>query len=54
MLGLEKVKGSLRPGADADFVILSERDTDGKISLDVDEVWKFGVKVVGAGSHSKL
>jgi N-acetylglucosamine-6-phosphate deacetylase len=55
MLGLEAVKGSLRPGADADFVVLSEkRSSDGKLSLVMDEVWKFGVKVVGTGSNAKL
>ncbi|KAA8897426.1 hypothetical protein FN846DRAFT_963785 [Sphaerosporella brunnea] len=55
MLGLYGVKGSLRPGADADFVVLSERkDVEGNVSLVVDEVWKFGVKVVGSGSIAKL
>jgi N-acetylglucosamine-6-phosphate deacetylase len=48
MLGLENVKGTLKPGADADLVVLSEgKDADGKVTLTVDEVWKFGVKVFG-------
>ncbi|RCI15958.1 hypothetical protein L249_2737 [Ophiocordyceps polyrhachis-furcata BCC 54312] len=38
MLGLQGIKGTLEPGADADLVVLSE--VDGKLELD--EVWKFG------------
>jgi len=50
MLGLEGVKGSLAPGADADLVVLSDHsgDADGCPKLVVDEVWKFGVKVFSA------
>jgi len=45
MLGLQGVKGSLEPGADADLVILSDKkDADGT-KLVVDEVWKFGTRV---------
>ncbi len=44
---MELVKGSLRDGADADFVVLSEEDVLGQCmsELVVDQVWKFGVKV---------
>ena len=46
MLGLEDTKGTLKPGADADFVVLKERqDPDGSVRLVVDDVWKFGVQV---------
>lgn len=46
MLGLQGIKGSLDPGADADLVIFSEEtDTDGDPRLAVDEVWKFGSRV---------
>ncbi len=41
MLGVEKVKGNLDAGADADLVIFSE----GNKGLVIDEVWKFGTKV---------
>ncbi|RDA93904.1 hypothetical protein CP533_4499 [Ophiocordyceps camponoti-saundersi (nom. inval.)] len=41
MLGLQGIKGTLEPGADADLVVLSE--VDGKLELD--EVWKFGCTV---------
>lgn len=42
MLGLEGIKGSLAPGADADLVLLSGGKEEG---LTVEEVWKFGTKV---------
>ncbi|KAI5779256.1 N-acetylglucosamine-6-phosphate deacetylase [Geopyxis carbonaria] len=46
MLGLESIKGTLRPGADADLVVLRDGvDADGKTTLVVEEVWKFGVQV---------
>ncbi|CAI7591239.1 unnamed protein product [Penicillium pancosmium] len=47
ILGMENVKGSLRDGTDADFVVLSEEDVLGQSvsELVVDQVWKFGVKV---------
>ncbi|EAA31124.1 carbohydrate esterase family 9 protein [Neurospora crassa] len=56
MLGLKGVKGSLKPGADADLVVFEEvevevedlLDGSGKISrkqLVVEEVWKFGERV---------
>ena len=46
MLGVGDVKGTLRAGADADLVILGEgRDARGAVTLSVDEVWKFGVRV---------
>ncbi|KAK4190804.1 family 9 carbohydrate esterase [Podospora australis] len=49
MLGLEGIKGSLEAGADADFVVLSFKEEEGegrKKRLGVDEVWKFGERVV--------
>ncbi|KAK3332051.1 carbohydrate esterase family 9 protein [Cercophora scortea] len=45
MLHVQGTKGSLDAGADADLVILSEENTDGRTTLVVDEVWKFGAKV---------
>ena len=46
MLGLEG-KGCLEPGADADLVVLEEKVNDGGWkTLEVDQVWKFGVKVL--------
>ncbi|KAK4444651.1 hypothetical protein QBC34DRAFT_181043 [Podospora aff. communis PSN243] len=46
MLEVEKVKGTLEEGADADLVVLEEvRDEDGTVELRVGEVWKFGVRV---------
>ena len=46
MLGLEDIKGTLHPGADADLVILNEtEDSSGAKNLSVHEVWKFGVPV---------
>ncbi|KZF19573.1 carbohydrate esterase family 9 protein [Xylona heveae TC161] len=43
MLGLERSKGTLRGGADADLVILDEsRDDSGHATLSIDQVWKFG------------
>ncbi|KAH8690845.1 putative N-acetylglucosamine-6-phosphate deacetylase [Talaromyces proteolyticus] len=46
MLGMEKVKGTLDHGADADLVILGETiDSYSGPTLTVDQVWKFGVKV---------
>jgi N-acetylglucosamine-6-phosphate deacetylase len=48
MLGLEGVKGALKPGADADLVVLSEAiNGGGKITLTVERVYKFGVEVFG-------
>jgi N-acetylglucosamine-6-phosphate deacetylase len=43
MLGLEEVKGTLAPGADADLIILSEAESGRELKLD--EVWKFGSRV---------
>ncbi|EPS26029.1 putative N-acetyl-glucosamine-6-phosphate deacetylase [Penicillium oxalicum 114-2] len=46
LLGLEKVKGCLDAGADADLVVLGETDDpDSGRTLTVDQVWKFGIKI---------
>ncbi|GAB1315906.1 N-acetyl-glucosamine-6-phosphate deacetylase [Madurella fahalii] len=46
MLGVQAVKGYLDAGADADLVVLSEETTcEGRRSLVVDEVWKFGARI---------
>ena len=46
MLGLEEIKGTLKPGADADLVVLGEeKDSNGFVKLAIDEVWKSGVQV---------
>lgn len=46
-LHLERVKGTLQAGADADFVVLDEETVPGQSvsQLVVDQVWKFGIKV---------
>ncbi|KAI9826494.1 MAG: hypothetical protein M1819_007343 [Sarea resinae] len=45
MLGLEGVKGTLSSDGDADLVVLDESHDQGRISLSVNQVWKFGSKV---------
>ncbi|KAJ5825551.1 hypothetical protein N7474_002689 [Penicillium riverlandense] len=46
LLGLQGVKGSLESGADADLVVLGEKeDVDSGRTLTVDQVWKLGVKI---------
>ncbi|KAL3420878.1 N-acetylglucosamine-6-phosphate deacetylase [Phlyctema vagabunda] len=46
MLGMSGVKGSLESDADADLVIIDDQiDAEGKKTLVIDEVWKFGSKV---------
>lgn len=47
VLRLERVKGTLRDGADADFVVLDEEIVPGQSisQLVVDQVWKFGSQV---------
>lgn len=46
MLGLAHVKGTLSPGADADLLVLEDReDEDGTKTLSVEKVWKFGTLV---------
>lgn len=44
MLGMDGVKGSLQPGADADLVVLEEvlDEQTGLKELKVEQVWKFG------------
>lgn len=60
MLGLQGVKGTLESGADADLVILSDsfgsQDEVGGSSefLVLDEVWKFGERVLDSADESKL
>ena len=50
LLGLEGVKGCLKVGADADLVVLEEREGEWRAR----EVWKFGVRVYGEGEKAKL
>lgn len=47
MLGCLDTKGNLHPGADADLVVFSwTKSTEHEQEiLEVDQVWKFGVKV---------
>ena len=45
MLGLANTKGTLSSDADADLVILNEREDANGRTLTVDQVWKFGAKV---------
>lgn len=48
MLGLQGIKGSLDPGADADLVIFSEVESDAGSDCKqilLDEVWKFGTRL---------
>lgn len=53
VLGLSHLKGTLRVGADADFVVLKEEAVQGQCTSDlvVDQVWKFGVKVYDQATH---
>lgn len=53
MLGMEHIKGTLEPGADADLVVLGEKDDpySGQ-TLTVDQVWKFGVKIYEEGCEA--
>ncbi|KAI5814187.1 hypothetical protein BZA77DRAFT_339171 [Pyronema omphalodes] len=55
MLGIEERKGMLRPGADADLVVLNEVvGSDGNIKLTVEKVYKFGAEVYSAGDKARL
>lgn len=45
MLGLQRIKGTLEAGADADLVVLDESSGPDGPTLTVDQVWKFGVKI---------
>ncbi|KAH9825567.1 carbohydrate esterase family 9 protein [Teratosphaeria destructans] len=46
MLGLKGIKGSLETDADADLVVLNAtEEANGSKRLEVEQVWKFGVKV---------
>ncbi|KAF4464014.1 N-acetylglucosamine-6-phosphate deacetylase [Fusarium albosuccineum] len=59
MLGLQGVKGTLKSGADADLVILSDKvESQGEVGgaachLVLDEVWKFGERVSRSDKGSK-
>ncbi|KOS17281.1 putative N-acetylglucosamine-6-phosphate deacetylase [Escovopsis weberi] len=54
MVGVKGIKGTLDAGADADLVIFSEEEEEGKPSrLVLDEVWKFGTRVHREKSGSK-
>lgn len=46
MLGLGGSKGTLGEGGDADLVVLDAREEDGKKRIAVEQVWKFGTRVV--------
>jgi N-acetylglucosamine-6-phosphate deacetylase len=49
MLGVYGIKGCLLPGADADLVVLNDiLDKNGRPSLEVLQVWKFGQCVHGS------
>jgi N-acetylglucosamine-6-phosphate deacetylase len=39
------VKGTLEEGADADLVVLEAREVAGRKKVNVEQVWKFGVRV---------
>lgn len=53
MLGLSRVKGTLKPGADADLLVLdAQEDANGIRILNVEQVWKFGMKVHDASDDS--
>lgn len=53
MLGLQDVKGSLKADADADLLVLDAIEGgDGKRSLNVEQVWKFGTKVFDADDET--
>lgn len=54
MLGIERHKGMLKPGADADLVVLDDREEGGKIMFSIGEVWKFGVRVFDGGIEAKI
>ena len=51
MLGLQHVKGTLNPDADADLLVLdAPEDKNGLKSLKVEQVWKFGTLVHDASN----
>lgn len=55
MLGVDDVKGALREGMDADFVVLDcvEGAVGAGKKLVVEQVWKFGSKVFDKGEERK-
>lgn len=48
MLGVSGSKGFLQVGADADLLILEDDYTNGSAALAINEVWKFGRRVIAA------
>ena len=51
MLGIQNVKGTLDPDADADLLVLdAKEDANGLRTLQVEQVWKFGMKVHDASN----
>ncbi|OAA53490.1 Glucosamine-6-phosphate isomerase [Niveomyces insectorum RCEF 264] len=50
-LGIADVKGTLEPGADADLVVLSWEDIQGRMELRVGQVWKFGKRIISSDTH---
>ncbi|KAI5295183.1 hypothetical protein KEM52_002116 [Ascosphaera acerosa] len=56
MLGLQGIKGSMMPGADADFVVLADRadPVTGAPTLVVEQVWKFGKQVMTIAEDAQL
>ena len=53
MLGLERSKGTLAPGADADLVVLDEVPEAWGTALRIHQVWKFGIPVHTAPAPAK-
>ncbi|CRG91958.1 Facilitated trehalose transporter Tret1 [Talaromyces islandicus] len=54
-LGMAGKKGTLTAGADGDFVILEESTTEsGQPLLKIDEVWKFGQRIIFATTGSLI
>jgi len=52
MLNLHKVKGTLEADADADLLVLeASEETEGKRTLKVAQVWKFGTLVHDASNE---
>ena len=53
MLGIQHIKGTLNPDADADMLVLdTEEHADGTRVLKVEQVWKFGTMVFDASDET--